>query len=258
MTADVAPPKYRLIEQALRSRIEKLHPGDALPSDAELCVDFGVSRMTARVAMQRLADAGLVRREPGRGSYVAEPPAHRRANRLMTFSREMRRLGRQPSSRILARKMRMSTAQEALRLGLETGEPIIVLRRLRLADGRPMAIEEAHLDGRCAAAVMEADLEAGSLHEALGRAGYVLRRGTGTITAEAAGPEDAQLLEVAERSPLLVERRVILDARGRRVEATESRYPADRYGLDVRFDVDDGAPGRAAPEVTSQGNRQRR
>ena len=44
MTADVAPPKYRLIEQALRSRIEKLHPGDALPSDAELCVDFGVSR----------------------------------------------------------------------------------------------------------------------------------------------------------------------------------------------------------------------
>jgi GntR family transcriptional regulator len=258
VTADVAPPKYRVIEQALRSRIETLQPGDVLPSDAELCVDFGVSRMTARVAMQRLADAGLVRREPGRGSYVAAPPAHRRANRLMTFSREMRRLGRQPSSRVLAREMRMSTAREAVRLGLETGEPIIVLRRVRLADGRPMAIEEAHLDGRCAAAVMEADLETGSLHEALGRAGYVLRRGTGTITAEAAGPEDAALLVVPELSPLLVERRVIVDARGRRVEATESRYPADRYGLDVRFDVEDGTEGRAAPGDIPRGARQRR
>jgi GntR family transcriptional regulator len=235
-------PSYRRIEQALRERIARLQPGDPLPSDSELCREFAVSRMTARNAMQRLADEGLVVRRPGRGSFVAEPPAHRRADRLMTFSREMERRGRVPSSRILAREIRPSTPEEATRLGLRQGEPVVLLRRLRLADGEPIAIETAVLDRRCAPAVMAADLEHGSLHAALAAAGFLLRRGISTIGAEAATHEDARLLETRRGDPLLVERRVILDSHGRRIEATESRYPADRYALDVRFDVELPAP----------------
>ena len=53
-------PQYRQIEQALRERIAELQPGERLPSDAELCTEFGVSRMTARNAMQRLAEDGLI------------------------------------------------------------------------------------------------------------------------------------------------------------------------------------------------------
>ncbi len=85
---------------------------------------------------------------------------------------------------------------------------------------------------------MTADLANGSLHETLGRAGHVLRRGTGTIAAAAATAEDARLLATRVGDPLLVERRVIVDGHGRRIEATESRYPADRYGLVVQFDVE--------------------
>ncbi len=93
---------------------------------------------------------------------------------------------------------------------------------------------------------MAADLEAGSLHEALARSGLHLRRGKATITAEGATPEDARLLGLREGTPLLVERRVIADTHGRPIEATESRYPGDRYALDVRFDVEhdtQDAPG---------------
>jgi len=231
-------PQYRHIEQTLRERISALRPGVRLPSDAELCAEFGVSRMTARHAMQRLADDGLIERAPGRGSFVAEPPAYRRANRLMTFTHEMHRTGRVPSSRILSRVIRPSSVAEAASLGIPPRQPVVHLRRARLADGEPIALESAVLIGAVADAVMTADLSNGSLHEALGRAGFVLRRGIGMIAAAAATPEDARLLEIRVGDPLLVERRVIMDGHGRRIEATESRYLADRYRLGVQFDVE--------------------
>ena len=118
-------PHWRQIELSLRERIAALAPGDPLPSDAELCAEFGVSRMTARNAMQKLADEGLVMRVPGRGSFVAEPPTHRRADRLMTFSREMERRGRRPTSRVLDREIRPATLQEATALGVAQGEPVV-------------------------------------------------------------------------------------------------------------------------------------
>lgn len=239
--APTSQPQHRQIEQALRERLASLHPGDRVPSDAELCAEFGVSRMTARHAMQRLAEEGLIRREPGRGTFVARPPAHRRTNRLLTFTQEMTRLGRSPSSRVLTRVIRPSTAAEAADLAIPERQPVVHLRRLRLADDQPIALESTVLLGETADAVMTADLTGGSLHEALTQAGFTLRRGTGTITAAAATRSDARLLAVRSGAPLLVERRVIVDSHGTRIEATESRYSAERYGLVVHFDVE--SPG---------------
>jgi GntR family transcriptional regulator len=236
-------PHYRQIELALRERVATMRPGQRLPSDDELCREFGVSRMTARNAMQRLAEDGLVRRIPGRGTFSVAPPSHRHADRLMAFSHEMARLGRVASSRLLAREIRPSSDTEAGALGLRVTEPVVVVRRLRLADDVPIALETAVLHLRTADLVMSADLEGGSLHAALAEAGLHLRRGNATITAEAAGTEDVRLLGVERGSPLLVERRVIQDAGGHPVEATESRYPGGRYALDVRFEVEDQRTG---------------
>jgi GntR family transcriptional regulator len=238
MTAPGYRPQYRQIEQSLRARIATLAAGERLPSDAELCAQFGVSRMTARNAMERLAVDGLIRREPGRGSFVAARPVHRRANRLMTFTREMLRAGRRPTSRLISRGLRPSTPTEAASLGIGPADPVVEVRRLRLADDVPIALETAILVGACADALLAADLVAGSLHETLARAGFQLHRGSGTISAAAGNAEDARLLEIAVGDPLLVERRVLVDGHGRRIEATESRYAADRYGLEVQFDVE--------------------
>jgi GntR family transcriptional regulator len=236
---DAYVPRYREIEHAIRQRLARLKPGAELPSDAQLCEEFGVSRMTARHAMNRLAQEGLVFRVRGRGTFVGEPPTHRRANSLLSFSNEMRRQGRVPSSRVLGRALRAPTREEASRLQLKDTEKVLWLRRIRLADGHPIAVESTRLNRRTASAVLAADLQKESLHAVLVRAGCLPTRGRATITAEPAAADDARWLQMRKGDPMLVERRTILDQQGRPLEFTESRYPADRYALDVDFVVED-------------------
>jgi GntR family transcriptional regulator len=238
-------PRYYEIEQALRARIEELKPGDTLPSDAELCTEFGVSRMTARNAMTRLAQEGIVNRIPGRGTFVAERPVHRQAGSLISFTDEMRRRGRRPSSTVLSREVRAASTEEAGQLQLDAGAEVVLLRRLRLADDEPVAIEEAVFAADLAAVLMEADLEQGSLFQTLVSSGRVPTAGHASLSAGAATAADARELGVKKGGPLLVERRVIFDQSGRPLEFTESRYAGDRYALDVSFDVELPPPANA-------------
>jgi GntR family transcriptional regulator len=231
-------PRYYEIEQALRERIESLRPGDPLPSDAMLCREFSVSRMTARNAVQRLAQEGLVRRVPGRGTFVAEPPAHRTADNLLSFSEEMRRRGRRASSELVDLRTREADDEEARRLRLDGDRGVVVLQRLRKANGQPVALETAVLPARLAGVVGDVDWSAASLHAVLTAAGIQPVAGQATITAQAAGPSDARRLDVRRNAALLVEQRLIVDAEGMPVELTETRYAGDRYALDVLFDVE--------------------
>jgi GntR family transcriptional regulator len=231
-------PRYYEIEQTLRTRIATLEPHDPLPSDAMLCEEFGVSRMTARNAVQRLAQEGLVYRVPGRGTFVAEPPVHRQAGHLLSFTEEMRRRGRVPSSRLVGRDVREPRPAEASQLRLEPGQQVIAIRRVRIADAEPMAFEEAVYRAVLAPLLLAADLERGSLHDTLVAGGHVPTQGRARLGAAAASAADAELLGVAEGAPLLVEKRLIFDQDGRPLELCESRYPGDRYGLDVQFDVE--------------------
>jgi GntR family transcriptional regulator len=231
-------PRYYEIEQTLRARIATLDPDSPLPSDAQLCEEFGVSRMTARNAVQRLVQEGLVYRLPGKGTYVAGSGAHREASSLTNFTKEMRRRGREPSSRLLERERLPATELEARRLQLDDESSVVSIRRIRLADDEPVAIEHAVLPVTAANAVMEADLEGGSLHEALVAGGLVPTRGHATIGSEPAEPDEASLLDVPSGWPLLVERRLIVDQDGKPLELTESRYASGRYALDVDFVVE--------------------
>jgi GntR family transcriptional regulator len=231
-------PRYYEIEQALRARVAAARPGDAMPSDAELCQEFGVSRMTARNAMQRLAQEGIVQRIPGRGTFVAEQPVHRQAGSLISFSDEMRRRGRRPSSKVIRRRARAGGVAETGPLGLAAGAEVVELLRLRLADAEPIAIEDSVFAASLAAVLLAADLETGSLFDALVGAGRVPTAGRASLAARAAGAADARRLAIPKGSPLLVERRLIVDQAGRPLELTESRYAADRYALDVSFDVE--------------------
>jgi GntR family transcriptional regulator len=172
---------------------------------------------------------------PGRGTFVAASRANRTAGHILSFSDEMRRRGRVPSSRVIERRRRRATKDEEKRLGVRD---VVVLRRLRLADGKPLALERAVFPAERVGAALEADLENASLFETLVAVGLVPTTGSAALAAEAATADEARLLRVRRGAPLLVERRLIHDQEGKPLEWTESRYVGSRYGIDVDFDVE--------------------
>ena len=228
------PPAYVIIERELRKMIAKAQPGDPLPSDAELCRRFGVSRMTARQAVQRLASDGLLYRVSGRGTFVAQTPVHRRINTLLSFTEEMRRRGLKAGSQLLQSGVRAGTDQEVVALQLPVGSLVVAIQRLRLADGVPMAVEDVRLPAVCAG-VLEADLEETSLFVALEAIGRTPTQAYGTLTAAAADVQEAQWLNVPTGAPLLIEQRTIHDQADVPVEFTESRYVGGRYLFDIEL-----------------------
>lgn len=224
-------PRYQAIEAWVAEQCRALPAGSLLPSEAELAARFSVSRMTARQAVQNLAAAGLVERRRGAGTFVAPPLLHRTKNVLLSFTEDMRARGMTSSSRILTAEL-ISAPEKATSLGLPPTAWVVELVRVRFADGVPLALEKVILPGEFQA-VLERDLENGSLHAALTAMGRTIAHAQGYVTARMATDEEARLLDLEPPVALLVESRVIYDTADRPVERTETTYVASRWVIDT-------------------------
>jgi len=224
--------RYAQIAHYLRTLVAAGSPGDRLPSDAELCDRFSVSRMTARQAVGLLLSEGLLYRRRGQGTFIAARPVQRLLGSPLSFTENMRRRGRRARSRVLRAEVTKPSAEDVKALDLNEGEHVVVLERLRLADDTPMAIERAVLAPDLAA-VLDEDLEETSLHQAMERIGRVPTRAHAQVTARSAAADERTLLKLPTGEALLCERRVITDQHGRPLEHTETRYAATRYVFEV-------------------------
>lgn len=223
--------RYPVIEAWLREQCASLPAGSALPTETEVAEQFSVSRMTARRAFQRLAEQGLLQRKRGSGSFVLAAPLHRPEALIRPFTEDMRARGITPSSKVL--RAEMGTAPEAaIALGLAPTEWVVLIKRVRYADGVPVCIDTTTLPGEFSA-VLDADLEHGSLYQALIDLGRTMSRSSGYVTARLATHEEATLLEVPLPSALLVETRLILDSVDKPVETTQSAFVGSRWVIDI-------------------------
>jgi GntR family transcriptional regulator len=223
--------RYLEIEEWLRAQCSSLPPGSLLPTENDLAERFDVSRMTARQAYQRLAQRGLIERRRGAGSFVLPPPLHREEAVLRSFTQDMLARGLTPSSKVL--RAEVGTAPEAAAaLGLPPAHWVVLIERVRYADAVAVALERTALPGGFAA-VLDADLEHGSLHQALAGLGREMGQASGYVTARLASPEEARLLQLATPAALLVETRLITDRAGRPVESTQSAYVGSRWVMDT-------------------------
>ncbi|NBE94274.1 GntR family transcriptional regulator [Nonomuraea sp. KC401] len=229
---DSPVPKYFQLREILLDLIDsdELSIGAAIPSERELCQRFGLSRMTVRQAVDHLVSEGRLHRVPGKGTFVARPKIEL-ALQLTSFTDDMRARGMIPGSRDLDRRIVRASAHLAKELGIQPGEEVHFIERLRTADGEPLSIERAHIPVKLAPGLADLDLSDKSLYELLeGRYGLVMDAGELTIDGGIADPSDADLLKLPRGGAvLLLQRRSF--AGGVCAELGVSTYRADRYQL---------------------------
>src|ERR671937_2086633 len=158
--------KQVLTRQRVLELIDQLQVGQAIPSERRLSSELGISRLTVRAALDDLVREGYLERRHGAGTFVSEPKIAQELT-MTSFTEDMRRRGMVPSSRTLELKTVPAGARLWRVLHVSPSEPIVVVKRLRLAGDETMAIETLHVRDALVPGLNARDLERGSFYELL-------------------------------------------------------------------------------------------
>lgn len=231
-------PLYYQLKELVKGQIERqeLKPRDCLPSEREYSDRYGISRMTVRQAITELVNEGLLVRQQGKGTYVADTKIERGLMKLTSFTEDMQSRGYQPSAHLISVQEQLAEEPVAAALGLSRMEKVLVIKRLRLADGEPMALETCHLPQARFADILEEDFQSESLYQILRERYQVIpERANQTIEPSIARPQLAKLLQIRTGDPVLSFETVTFDQAGRPIEYVTATYRGDRYKFFVEL-----------------------
>ncbi|SDE49039.1 GntR family transcriptional regulator [Paenibacillus sp. UNCCL117] len=232
LNKNIPVPLYFQLKQYLIEQIDRgeMKPGDSIPSERELSEEFEISRMTVRQAVLELVNDGRLVREQGKGTFIAQPKISQGLFRLTSFSEDMISRGMKPGAYVVdvVVSEASATVQEALKL--RTAAPVIILTRVRLADGKPMALEVTHLPLRRFEGLERENFEGVSLYRLL-ESKFGVKPASASQTIEVGMPNarEMNLLHVSGEVPMLLIKRVTCDEDGVPYEFVKSIYPGDRY-----------------------------
>ena len=227
-------PLYFQIAESLKGAISDgtLKPGDRLDNELDLAGQLGVSRPTVRQAVQRLVDEGLLIRRRGLGTVVVTPRILRSVALTSLFD-DLSVSGRSPKTSVLSITPVEADDNLATILSMPAGTPVMSIKRLRQADGSPLALMHNYIP----AALLPADaadrLAATGLYELLRGQGIQLQTGEQTIGARRATPHEAELLLAPRGATVLTMSRTTYTPDGGPVEHGSHAYLADRYSFQM-------------------------
>jgi len=228
-------PKYYRLKRHLTELTRTLPPGSPVPPERTLATDFETSRTTVRQALQELVVEGRLERQQGRGTFVALPKVTQ-ALELTSYTEDMRAHGVDPTSKVLALEYVKADELLASRLAVGLGARVLLLERLRRADGEPMAIERTFLSAARFPGLRARLARAESLYEVLDEHyGVHPEVADDTVETALASPAEAALLGVDTGLPLLLLSRHSFDHEGQPIEWARSLYRGDRYKFTARL-----------------------
>lgn len=229
-------PLHHQLKQRLLEKIEsgEWKPDDLIPSEQELQDQFGLSRTTVRQALSDLVHEGLLVRERGRGTFVTPPKMTHSPDARKGLTDFMLEQGITPGWKVLEKGVVTASKETAVNLNLPLKSRVYRLRRLRLAEEKPIGIHTAFLPEAIAAQINEADLlVGGSLHYISHIPQMMTSRASRIIEAVPASEPDVSLLHITPGSPILQITRVVRSSGGEPLEYLQARYRGDRFKYQI-------------------------
>lgn len=229
-------PLYVQIQDALYEQIRggNLGPGSKAPSELEIAARYNVSRMTARKALEGLVSHGVLYRQRGKGTFVAEQVVFYGLSTMLSFSRTLQTLGYEVTTKVLNQDVIPASTDVAEKLNLRPNSKVVLVRRLRHLDSKPVAIHTSIMDFKVYAPILQVDLGRESLLAAIERAcGTRVAYSKDSVSATLVSSEDMGLLEIPVGSPVLDVEGVAFTENGQPTRYTKAIYRSDVFRLAV-------------------------
>jgi Transcriptional regulators len=225
-------PLYFQVSLQLEAAIDRgdLVAGHRLDNEIELADSLGVSRPTMRRAIQELVDKGLLVRKRGVGTQVVHGTLKRRVELSSLFD-DLAKSHRNPTTEVLRVGRCPADHDIAVALGVDVGDEVVAIERLRRADGEALAVMRNWLPPDLAPT--EDGLRTHGLYALMRSFGVHMRIANQRIGAIAATAVDARLLGVKRGAPLLTMERITYDDGGRPVELGRHVYRAESYTFET-------------------------
>src|SRR5258705_5954222 len=223
-------PLYARVESVLAASIAdgSLPPETQLPPEEGLIERFKVSRTTVRKAIQNLIERGLVEVRRGKGTFVTQPKITEELTDLAGFVEDMQALGRNPTARLLDKRIVAADEAVAHHLAVAPGTMVVRLRRVRLPDGVAMPFDETYLPRDIGEKVAGNDLEAEPVFALLeDKYDTPLVEAEYKLEAAAADPLAAEALQVPAGSPIFLIERTSYTTGNRPVDYERLHYRGD-------------------------------
>ncbi|MGC2404574.1 MAG: GntR family transcriptional regulator [Acidobacteriaceae bacterium] len=221
---------YARIEEAIATEITQgeYRPGDQLPTEDALLERFQVSRITVRRAIQNLVGRGLLEIHRGRGTFVRSPLIEAELTKLTGFVEDMNAVGRKATARVISRDVVVATARVAQRLQLTKGTKVMQIKRVRLADGTPISLDETYLPLHLGKRIVRHDLRVHPIFTLLEEKYAVpLVEADYELEAVIANKAVAEALQIAPGSPIFQIERTSMSLRNQPVDYEVLSYRGD-------------------------------
>jgi DNA-binding GntR family transcriptional regulator len=239
---DSPVPLYFQLAQYLEAEIRSgaLDAGDRLENEVKIAEELGLSRPTVRAAFSYLVDKGLVLRRRAHGTIVTKVKVTRPVKLTSLFD-DLAAAGKQPTTRVLHNEVVKASDLVKGALGLDEGQLVVYLERLRFGEGEPIALMHNYIP--TSLVTLSSDmLEGHGLYELLRASGIHPARADQRVSAKNASTAEARLLGEPRGTALVTMERTTYEDRGRAIEFAQHVYRASRYSLFSTLTSD--GPGR--------------
>ncbi|MGD6775606.1 MULTISPECIES: GntR family transcriptional regulator [Bacillaceae] len=231
-------PIYYQLESYIKNQIEAgfILPGENIPSEREYAENYGISRMTVRQAINSLVNEGLLYRKKGSGTFVSEKKIEQPLQGLTSFTEDMQKRGMTPTSKLIHFEVIPANSFIANELKISEYAPVYEIKRIRLADGEPMALETNYLSANLVKGLTEEKVKASIYSYVEEKLGLRITHAEQMIESVRATDDHEKLLNIEKDHPMLYIQRNTFLHDGTPLELVRSVYRGDRYKFQIKME----------------------